>query len=257
MELKTTFLGTGTSQGVPVIACECTTCQSVDSRDKRLRTSLLIESATTTIVIDAGPDFRQQMLNAHVSKLDAILVTHEHKDHVGGMDDVRAFNFKSRDAVSIYAEERVQKAIKREYEYVFDEKQYPGVPRFRLIELSDYPLTVGDIRIVPVRVFHGNLQIYGFRIGDLAYITDANYIPAESMEKLIGAKHFVINALRKETHISHFSLRQAIEISRQISPRKTYITHIGHQMGLHEDVGRELPADVMLAYDGLTFNCSC
>lgn len=216
----------------------------------------MVETATTTIVIDAGPDFRQQMLNERVTQLDAILVTHEHKDHIGGMDDVRAFNFKSSDAVSIYAEDRVQKAIRREYEYVFDDKQYPGIPRFRLIELSDYPINVGDIRILPVRVFHGNLQIYGFRIGDLAYITDANYIPAGSMEKLIGVKQFVINALRKETHISHFSLRQAIEISRQISPRKTYITHIGHQMGLHEEVIREMPADVMLAYDGLTFNCN-
>ncbi len=257
MEVKITFLGTGTSQGVPVIACECTTCQSADSRDKRLRTSLLIESATTTIVIDAGPDFRQQMLSAKVGRLDAILVTHEHKDHVGGMDDVRAFNFKSRDAVSIYAEARVQKAIKREYEYVFDDKQYPGVPRFRLIDIPDYQFNIGDIRIIPVRVFHGNLQIYGFRIGDLAYITDANYIPAESMDRLIGVKKFVINALRKETHISHFSLRQAIEIARQISPRKSYITHIGHQMGLYEEVSKELPADVMLAYDGLTFTCSC
>jgi len=256
MDLKITFLGTGTSQGVPVIACDCATCQSGDSRDKRLRTSLLVESATTTIVIDAGPDFRQQMLNSGVTRLDAILVTHEHKDHIGGMDDVRAFNFKSRDAVTIFAEERVQKAIRREYEYVFAEKQYPGVPKFRLMELSDYPFTVGDIRITPVRVFHGSLQIYGFRIGDLAYITDANYIPAESMEKLIGVKQFIINALRKETHISHFSLRQAIEISRQISPRKSYIIHIGHQMGLHNEISSDMPADVALAYDGLTFNCN-
>jgi phosphoribosyl 1,2-cyclic phosphate phosphodiesterase len=256
MEIKATFLGTGTSQGVPVIACDCATCRSEDSHDKRLRTSLLVESATTTIAIDAGPDFRQQMLTAGVRKLDAILITHEHKDHIGGMDDVRAFNFKTKEAIAIYAEERVQKAIKREYEYVFNEKQYPGIPRFRLIELHDYSFSIGDISIIPIRVFHSDLKIYGFRIGDLAYITDANYIPAESMEKLIGTKHLVINALRKETHLSHYSLRQAIEISREISPRKTYITHIGHQMGLHEQVTKELPVDVMLASDGLEFSCS-
>ena len=172
------------------------------------------------------------------------------------MDDVRAFNFKSKEAVSIYAEKRVQKAIKQEYSYVFDEKQYPGIPRFRLIDLSDFPINICDLNILPVRVFHADLPIYGFRIGDMAYITDANYISSESMEKLIGVKHFVINALRKETHISHYSLRQAIEISRQISPRKTYITHIGHQMGLHEDITKDLPPDVVLAYDGLSFNCN-
>jgi phosphoribosyl 1,2-cyclic phosphate phosphodiesterase len=256
MEIKATFLGTGTSQGVPVIACDCETCISGDSHDKRLRTSLLIESATTTIAIDAGPDFRQQMLTAGVRKLDAILLTHEHKDHIGGMDDVRAFNFRTKEAIAIYAEDRVQQAIRREYEYVFDERQYPGIPRFRLIDLNEYPFSVGDITITPVRVFHGDLKIYGFRIGELAYITDANYIPAESMELLIGVKHLVINALRKETHLSHFSLRQAIEISREISTRKTYITHIGHQMGLHQQVNRELPVDVMLAFDGLEISCT-
>jgi len=255
MEVKITFLGTGTSQGVPVIACDCPTCKSNDHRDKRLRTSVLVESPSTTVVIDAGPDFRQQMLNEGVRKLDAILVTHEHKDHIGGMDDVRAFNFKSKDAVSIYAEKRVQKAIRQEYSYVFDEKQYPGIPKFRMIELSDYEIIIGDINILPVRVFHADLPIYGFRIGEMAYITDANYISEESMEKLIGVKYFVINALRKETHISHYSLRQAIEISRQISPRKTYITHIGHQMGLHKVISGELPTDVVLAYDGLSFEC--
>jgi len=256
MELKVTILGTGTSQGVPVIACECEVCKSVDFKDKRLRTSVLIESSSSTFVIDAGPDFRQQMLRANVRSLDAILVTHEHKDHIGGMDDVRAFNYISKEAISIYAEKRVQKAIKQEYSYVFDERQYPGIPKFRLLELSDYSIKVGSINILPVRVFHADLPIFGFRIGDFAYITDANYISSENMEKLIGVKYFIINALRKESHISHYSLRQAIDVSRQISPRTTYITHIGHQMGLHEEVSKELPADVILGYDGLSFTCN-
>jgi phosphoribosyl 1,2-cyclic phosphate phosphodiesterase len=254
--VKITFLGTGTSQGVPVIACDCPVCSSGNARDKRLRTSLLIESDTTTIAIDAGPDFRQQMLRARIRKLDAIILTHEHKDHIAGMDDVRAFNYKTSDAIEIYAEDRVQKAIRKEFAYVFAEYQYPGVPKMKLMNIEGYPFKIGDITLDPIRVFHYRLPIYGFRSGDLAYITDANYIPEESKEKLIGVKYLIINALRKEAHISHFSLREAAEIAGMISPRRTYITHIGHQMGLHDDVCRELPPNVQLAYDGLTFSCN-
>ncbi len=254
--MKITFLGTGTSQGIPVIACDCSVCNSADIRDNRLRTSLLVQSSTTTIAIDAGPDFRQQMLRTNTRKLDAIALTHEHKDHIAGMDDVRAFNYKTSDAIEVYAEERVQKAIRKEYAYVFAEHQYPGVPKMRLMDIDGYPFTIGDIRLEPIRVFHYRLPIFGFRCGDVAYITDANYIPEESKEKLVGVKYLIINALRKEAHISHFSLREAIEVSAGISPRKTYITHIGHQMGLHEDVCRELPANVQLAYDGLSFGCN-
>jgi phosphoribosyl 1,2-cyclic phosphate phosphodiesterase len=253
--VKITFLGTGTSQGVPVIACECSTCLSDDQHDKRLRTSLLLEINGITLVFDAGPDFRQQMLREHVTKLDSIILTHEHKDHISGMDDVRAFNYKSQDAIDIYSEERVQKAIKKEYAYVFSEFQYPGIPKMRLNSITDHAFSIKGIQIVPIRVFHYRLPVYGFRVGDFAYITDANYIPEESKEKLFGVKYLVINALRKEKHISHFSLREAIDFVREISPKKAFITHISHQMGYHAEVSKELPREIVLAFDGLSFLC--
>lgn len=250
--MKITFLGTGTSQGVPVIACECKTCLSADQHDKRLRTSLLLETNDTTLLFDAGPDFRQQMLREHVMKLDSIILTHEHKDHISGMDDVRAFNYKSQDAIDIYSEERVQKAIQKEYSYVFSDIQYPGIPKMRLNLITERPFEIKDVKIIPIRVYHYKLPVFGFRIGNFAYITDANYIPEESKEKLFGVKYLVINALRKEKHISHFSLREAIDFIREISPKKAFITHISHQMGYHAEVSKELPSEIMLAYDGLS-----
>ncbi|MGM0666267.1 MAG: MBL fold metallo-hydrolase [Bacteroidota bacterium] len=249
--MKITFLGTGTSQGVPVIACRCKTCMSDDSRDKRLRTSLLIEAEGQVLVIDAGPDFRQQMLRAGVQKLDNILLTHEHKDHIGGMDDVRAFNYISKKAIDIYCDERVQKAVKREYPYVFSEHKYPGVPQMNLITIGSEPFYAGTLRVIPVKVQHYRLPVYGFRIDKFAYITDANYISEENKKKLAGVEVMVINALRKEKHISHFSLGEALELIKEISPRKAFITHISHQMGLHADVSKELPVGVELAYDGM------
>lgn len=254
--MKIVFLGTGTSQGVPVIACDCRTCLSEDQKDKRLRTSILLETEKTIIVFDAGPDFRQQMLREHVTKLDAIILTHEHRDHISGMDDVRAFNYKSQDAIDIYAEERVQKAVKKEYSYVFAEYQYPGIPKMRLNSITSFNFNVNEIEIIPIRIFHYRLPIYGFRTGNFAYITDANYIPEESKEKLFGVKYLVINALRKEKHISHFSLRESINLIKEISPKRAFITHVSHQMGLYTEVSKELPAEIMLAYDGLSFNCS-
>ncbi|MDI9552198.1 MAG: MBL fold metallo-hydrolase [Bacteroidota bacterium] len=253
--MKITFLGTGTSQGVPVIACDCESCRSDDQYDKRLRASVMIEKEDTVLVIDAGPDFRQQMLRENVRKLDAILLTHEHRDHIAGLDDVRAFNHKSHDAIDIFAEERVQKEVRKDYSYVFARYQYPGIPKMRLNTIGDNNFTIGRLVLTPLRVYHYRLPIYGFRTGDFAYITDANYIPEETKEKLYGVKYLVINALRKEKHISHFSLREAIDIIREISPRKAYITHISHQMGLHREVSGTLPPGIMLAYDGLSFVC--
>lgn len=254
--MKITFLGTGTSQGVPVIACDCNTCLSADQHDKRLRPSLLLETDETTLLFDAGPDFRQQMLREHVTKLDSIILTHEHKDHISGMDDIRAFNYKSQDAIDIFAEDRVQKAIKKEYSYVFSEYQYPGIPKMRLNSIPGHSFSIKGIQIIPVRVFHYRLSVYGFRVGNFAYITDANYIPEESKEKLFGVKYLVINALRKEKHISHFSLSEAVNFIRDISPEKAFITHIGHQMGCHAEVSKELPPEIMLAFDGLSFLCN-
>ena len=254
--MKITFLGTGTSQGVPVIACECSTCLSEDQHDKRLRTSLLLETNNATLLFDAGPDFRQQMLRAKVKKLDSIILTHEHKDHISGMDDVRAFNYKSQDAIDIYAEERVQRAIRNEYSYVFSEYQYPGIPKMRLNSIFEDSFDVKGIKIIPIRVFHYKLPVFGFRIGNFAYITDANYIPEESKEKLFGVKYLIINALRKEKHIAHFSLREAIDFIREISPKNAFITHISHQMGYHAEVSKELPPEIKLAYDGLSFLCA-
>ena len=253
--VKITFLGTGTSQGVPVIACECSTCISDDLRDKRLRSSLLIETASNTIVIDAGPDFRQQMLNARVKKIDAILLTHEHKDHIAGMDDLRAFNYRSQAAIDIYAEERVQGAVRKEYAYVFSENHYPGVPKMELHNIDNYNFNIAGDIITPLRIFHYRLPILGFRVGDMAYITDANYVPEETKERLVGVKYLVVNALRKEKHISHFSLGEALNLIQEVSPRKAFITHIGHQMGRHEDVNRELPVNVMLAWDNQEVIC--
>lgn len=252
--MKITFLGTGTSQGVPVIACKCDVCSSIDYHDKRLRTSVLIEVNQKTFVIDCGPDFRQQMLRANVQQLDAILFTHEHKDHIGGLDDVRAFNFISKKPIDVYAETRVQEALKREYSYVFSENKYPGVPQVNLHNLDNFDFEIEGVKITPIRALHYTLPIFGFRIGDFTYLTDANYISEEEKEKITGSKYIVINALRKQKHISHFTLGEAIKLINELSPKRAYITHISHQMGLHQEVEKELPPSISLAYDGLVID---
>jgi phosphoribosyl 1,2-cyclic phosphate phosphodiesterase len=248
-----TFLGTGTSQGVPVIGCRCDVCISPDSKDKRLRTSILIEKCNKKILIDAGPDFRQQLLRSGIADLDAIFLTHEHKDHTGGLDDVRALNYISGRPVEIYAEKRVLDSIRTEYQYAFADNPYPGVPEMNLNTIDDKtPFKVGEVEIVPLRVFHHRLPVLGFRIGDLVYITDANKIELPEMQKIYGCKVLIINALRKKAHLSHFTLSQALDIARESGASQTYLTHISHQMGLHEAVEKELPNNVNLAYDCLT-----
>ena len=250
--MKVKILGTGTSQGVPVIACNCEVCQSTDPNDKRLRTAALIEVNGVNIVIDGGPDFRQQMLREKVNDIDAILITHEHRDHIAGLDDVRAFNFMNHKPVDIYAEKRVKDVIKEEFFYSFEENKYPGAPQINMNELTLEPFKIKGVTIIPIRVFHYKLPVFGFRIGDFSYITDANYISEEEKEKLHGTKYLVINALRKRKHISHYSLSEALELINELSPKRAYITHISHQMGLHHDVNEELPKGISLAYDGLS-----
>lgn len=253
--MKITFLGTGTSQGVPVIACGCEVCISLDIKDKRLRSSIIVSSKTTNVVIDTGPDFRQQMLNNKVQKLDAILYTHEHKDHVAGMDDVRAFNFKQKKPMDIYANERVQKALIREYPYVFEKNSYPGIPKVEVHSIeAESIVSVGDLNFKAIEVLHYKLPVLGFRIEDFVYITDANYISEDQKAKIYGAKILVINALRKEKHISHFTLQEAIELAEELKVEQVYLTHISHLMGKHEEVSLELPKHVSIAYDGLVLD---
>lgn len=249
--MKVTFLGTGTSQGVPVIACECEVCTSASTFDKRLRTSILIESDDKTIVIDSGPDFRQQMLRERVMHLDAIVFTHEHKDHVAGMDDIRAFNYKQQGAVDIYADHRVQSALKREFPYIFDDKGYPGIPQIELHPIDLEPFDIGSIHLIPVQVMHYKLPVLGFRINDFTYITDAKTVTKTERQKIRGSKTLVVNALQKQTHISHFTLDEAIEFANDIGAETTYFTHISHRLGKHDLIARELPANIKLAYDGL------
>ena len=249
--MKITFLGTGTSQGVPVIACPCPVCQSTDSHDKRLRTSVLIEDGESVFTIDAGPDFRQQMLRTEVKKLHAILVTHGHKDHVGGMDDIRAFNWLQRKAMPVYADKFAEQSIRSEFAYAFADDKYPGVPNFNLLPITKKEILIGSTKITPIPLMHFKLPVHGFRIKDFTYITDTNFIPKESWKLMEGTKVLVINALRKEKHISHFNLEEALEVIEKIKPQSAYLTHISHLMGFHKEVEAELPDNVQIAYDGL------
>ncbi len=253
--MRLTFLGTGTSQGVPVIACGCGVCRSEDGRDKRLRTSaLLTVNESTNILFDIGPDFRQQMLREGVNRLDAILVTHAHRDHVAGLDDVRSFNYVQHKKMDVYLNREAKVALERDYKYIFERHEFPGLPEADLheVEGTEKSFRVAEcVEVVPVRAMHKDLPILGYRIGPLAYITDANYLAPEEMDKLKGVKVLVINALRKEKHFSHYSLPEALEVIKKVNPGRAYVTHISHEMGLHAEVERTLPEGVFLAYDGL------
>lgn len=249
--MTVTFLGTGTSQGVPVIACDCAVCTSTDKHDKRLRTSVMLEDEGKVIVIDSGPDFRYQMLREGVKHLDAILFTHEHKDHIAGLDDIRAFNYRQKNAIDVYADERVQKALRQEFSYIFHEFKYPGIPELRLHTIGLQPFNIGKVHFTPIEVMHYKLPVLGFRVKDFTYITDAKTVSEQEKEKIKGSKILVINALQFDSHISHFTFDEAMAFAEEMAAETTYFTHISHRLGRHEDISRQLPPNIKLAYDGL------
>jgi phosphoribosyl 1,2-cyclic phosphate phosphodiesterase len=250
--MQITFLGTGTSMGVPVIMCNCKVCLSPDSKDKRLRSSIYIETENTGIVLDTGPDFRQQMLANNIKKLSAVVFTHEHKDHTAGMDDIRAYNYQKQGPIPVYCSQRVLNHLKKEYEYVFDEIKYPGIPEIDIQLIDDKPFTINDLNFTPIKVLHHKLPVLGFRINNFAYITDANFISDTEKEKLKNLDVLVLNALQHDPHISHFTFNEAIALVDELKPKHTYFTHISHKLGTHSETGQLLPNYISLAYDGLS-----
>ncbi|TAF93205.1 MAG: MBL fold metallo-hydrolase [Cytophagia bacterium] len=252
--MKITFLGTGTSSGVPLIGCNCAVCSSLDYRDQRLRTSVHLEINGKSFVIDTSPDFRQQMLRAGIKHLDAVLFTHQHKDHIAGLDDVRAYNFFQGSDMPIYARDEVLTQLQIEFAYVFAEKRYPGIPRLQLNEIKNEPFEIEGVSFLPIDVMHHLMPVFGFRVGRFAYITDVNHISESEQTKLQNLDVLVLGALQRQSHISHYNLNQALEIVAQIQPKRAYFTHISHRMGLQRDLDIELPPHVRLAYDGLQLN---
>ena len=252
MAVKLTFLGTGTSQGVPLIGCQCEVCLSTNPKDKRLRSSVLIENNGSTFVIDTGPDFRQQMLRENVHQLDAVVFTHEHNDHLVGLDDVRAYNFIHKMHMDVYASTRVQEAIHRVFPYIFSDNKYPGIPRLELHSIFDEPFKIKNTTVIPINVMHYKMPVKAFRVENITYITDANFISEDEKEKIRGSEIIIVNALRKEEHISHFTFDQAIALMEDLKPKKAYFTHISHQLGLYDDIKKQLPDWIEPAWDGLT-----
>lgn len=250
--MKITFLGTGTSQGVPVIGCQCEVCTSLDFRDKRLRTSAHIEVNGLSMIIDSGPDFRQQVLANRIMRLDALVFTHQHKDHVAGMDDIRGYNFIQGRPVPVYARAEVIHQLKQEFAYVFAKDQYPGVPQVEVHSIENEPFFIDEVKMIPIDVLHHKLPVFGYRIQDLTYITDASYISKHEKEKIKGSKVLVINALQHKEHVSHFSLDQALTIIEEVKPQQAFIVHISHKMGLHREISKLLPSHIELAFDGLS-----
>ena len=248
---RLTFLGTGTSQGVPMIGCGCDVCSSSDPRDNRLRSSVLVEFEGLQILIDAGPDFRQQMLRAGISHVDAILLTHNHKDHTGGLDDIRAFNYLEKKATEIYCEKYVEDSLRLEYSYAFAEKKYPGAPEWNVHNIDEHPFSIGNCEITPIRGKHYKLPVLGFRFGNIAYCTDMNHIPEEEYAKLEGLDHFIINCVRRGRHISHYSLEEAIAVAQKVGAKHSWLTHLSHQLPTCSELAAELPQGIKPAYDGL------
>lgn len=252
MKGKVVVLGSGTSQGIPVIACECDVCKSTNEKDNRTRSSILIQVGEENYVVDTGPDFRFQMLREKVKSLRGVLFTHEHKDHVAGMDDVRAFNYLESRPMEVYCTERVEMALRREFHYVFSEERYPGIPKVDLFRIDDEAIELrNELKVIPINVMHYKMPVKGFRFGDFAYITDAKKIESQEINKLKGVKTLIINALHRSEHLSHFNLEQALDFIKKVQPEKSYLTHISHLFGKHSDVELELPSNVFLAYDGL------
>lgn len=249
--MNITFLGTGTSQGVPIIGCSCEVCISDSPKDKRLRASVFLEWEGAKVVIDTGPDFRYQMLRSNKTDLDAVFYTHEHKDHIAGLDDIRPINFLHKKKIEVYATDIVSEALKREFHYIFAEKKYPGVPQIELVNIQNKPFKFKGKEIIPVEGLHYKLPVLGFRIDSFCYITDMNYISEEEKSKMRNLDVLVLNALRRESHISHFTLDEALDLVKELNPKEAYFTHISHQLGKHDIVSKELPENVFLAYDNL------
>ncbi len=250
--MRLTFLGTGTSSGIPMIACTCPVCTSTDAKDKRLRSSVMIEADGKTLLVDCGPDFRQQMLRENVTRVDGIIFTHPHKDHTAGLDDIRAYNFALKRDMPLYLDAFTESEIRDQYSYIFSPNPYPGIPRVKIMSISgETPFEAEGVPVTPIKAMHHQMPILGFRFGDITYITDANYIAPEELEKIKGSRILILNALRREPHISHYTLQQALDLIKELQPERAYLIHLSHQMGKHEDVSKELPENVFLAYDGL------
>lgn len=250
--MKITILGSGTSQGVPIIACDCDVCHSEDSKDKRLRCSIMITDNEQNFVIDTGPDFRQQMLRQNVKTLRAIIFTHEHKDHLAGMDDVRAFNYREQRDMEVFCSEHVETAIRREFHYIFSENKYPGIPSINIHRVKNEPFQLPDgPTLTPIEVMHYKMPVFGYRIGDFTYITDAKTISESETEKVKGTKILIVNALHRSEHISHFNLKEALDFIDIVKPERAYLTHISHLFGQHKEIEASLPDNVFVAYDGM------
>ena len=252
--MQVTFLGTGTSQGVPIIGCDCDVCLSTNKKDKRLRCSIFLKWDDFSLVIDSGPDFRYQLLREEINDIDAVLYTHEHKDHVAGLDDIRPINYLQNKSIDIYGSHLVETALKREFHYIFADTKYPGAPRINFNLITNNAFQLGPINVLPIEGLHYRLPVFGYRIKDFCYITDMNFISEEEKSKMKDLDVLVINGLRREKHISHFTLEEALKMIAELKPKQAYITHISHQLGTHEEVSKELPENVQLSYDGLKIN---